>query len=336
MRLPVSRRLTVGLLASLTLFALPRAGLSQKPEKVKFDSFDGVELHGSFYPGSNGKLSPAVILVNPTGVDRIKAGWDELARELQDKYSVLTFDFRGHGESDTVRPNFWTYPRNQKLKGAKATKTTISYKDFRPDYWPVLVNDILAAKRFLDQQNDADRCNSSNLIVIGADDGAALGAFYMTAEWKREIPNLRQPRNQWPVGGADLACAVWLGIHTSVRGTNFPISRWFKETPQMPRVPMDFLCSADDTRTRATAGSLERALKSNRQSNKLTRVTPVKEARRLSGMDLVRKSVEARADIKKYLNEVMEARGTNAPSKKDPENIPIVEIPLEYFLARGS
>src|SRR5204862_4095410 len=109
------------------------------------------------------------------GGNREQDGWDDLAKKLQANYAVLTFDFRGHGDSTDVVPGpmgFWRYPDNRSL-GSNPNKKTISWKDFPKGYYPMLVNDIAAARHFLDVQTNANRCNSSNLILIGAQDGAA-------------------------------------------------------------------------------------------------------------------------------------------------------------------
>src|SRR5207253_6425804 len=85
-----------------------------------------------------------------------------------------------------------------------------------PDYYPVLVNDIAAAKAFLDNRHDAGACNTSSLMVLGAETGATLGAIWLNAEWHRYAftpPNLltRTPAKFAPnPEGKDTIGAIWL------------------------------------------------------------------------------------------------------------------------------
>src|SRR5437660_6786405 len=205
MRRMLPLRLGLGLFLGLTLLtgltpadAQDKKDPAKKPEeksgdfeRVRFDTVDQVELHGTFYPSSKGKRSSCVLLLHALGKDSQHEGWDKLAKELQSKgYAVLSFDFRGHGKSDRVDAAFWTdtlNDMNRKLKSYTPgkLKDRISFKDFPPGYYPRLVDDIAAAKVFLDRRNDAGDCNSASLVVIGAGDGAALGALWMNSEFSR-------------------------------------------------------------------------------------------------------------------------------------------------------
>src|SRR5438552_10225942 len=183
------RRLTLGrlgcaVLAGVAFICWPQATRAAEPERVKFDTFDQVEIHGTYYPGELGNKSPCALVLHAPGGSSREEGWDNLAKELQKKhFAVLLFDFRGHGESTVIAPNFWVLDRNnQSLKSYRPgkLKDQISYKDFvTPQNWLSLVNDIEAAKRFLDRKNDSGDCNSSNLVVVGAESSAALGTLWL-------------------------------------------------------------------------------------------------------------------------------------------------------------
>ena len=97
---------------------------------------------------------------------------------------MLALDFRGHGDSKNVKPmEFWNVRHNTNgIKGAARTKDSIDWKDFTPAYYPMLVNDIAAAKQFLEQKNNARECNISDLYVVAAEDGAGLGMLWMASE----------------------------------------------------------------------------------------------------------------------------------------------------------
>src|SRR4051794_30978301 len=73
-------------------------------ENVKILTADGIKLHGVFY-ASEKKNAPTVIMLHSIGDGKSSKGqdWKNLAETLNAaKYSVLMFDFRGHGESTTI------------------------------------------------------------------------------------------------------------------------------------------------------------------------------------------------------------------------------------------
>jgi pimeloyl-ACP methyl ester carboxylesterase len=322
-------RWTTGLLAVLALIALPRPSLAQnKPEKVKFETFDDVELHGNFYASLKGPQSPCVILLHPTGSDRLKAGLEAVARRFQGDYSVLTFDFRGHGDSENVLAKFWAHRLNQQLKGAKPNKPTISYKEFPNSYWPMLVNDIAAAKRYLDRRTDANQCNSSNVILMGADDAAALGQLYLATAWRPQYGAF-QPAST--LSGNDIACAVWAGMPQNVRGNSLTsMAQWVAQTPQMAKTPICCLYVENDNRARSVALNLDKALKQTRQASKLSTHIAIKD--RAASRDLLKRP-QGEETVLKFLAKVFDDRGISAPQRKDIDRLMALEVDLRPFLA---
>src|SRR5579864_2187118 len=213
----------------LTLQA-PRVCAQCKSEAVKCKPVDGVTIKGKFYPGENYN-SPTLLMLHNVNENSKKKNWLNLAAKLQEKgYSVLTFDFRGHGDSTTVdAETFWKLPFNAaNVPGGRDKALSIENK-FDKKYLPALINDIAAAKAFLDKKNDAKECNSSRLILIGAETGATLGAIWLKAEWQRykarinnfngqplvdrfgPVPDLTKP----PEGSAVITC-IWLSISPTV------------------------------------------------------------------------------------------------------------------------
>src|SRR5437879_631503 len=130
------RGMAVAVLAFVfSLFLLSASAFAQaqkkdkKGEKVRFDTYDGVELVGTFYPSGAGGNAPTVLMLHQIRDDREKDGWDDLAQKLQPNYSVLIFDFRGHGDSTSVDPMiFWRENVKFNLRGASATKKSISHR----------------------------------------------------------------------------------------------------------------------------------------------------------------------------------------------------------------
>jgi hypothetical protein len=172
------------------------------------------------------------------------------------------FDFRGFGESKTVNPElFYKQQANMSLiRGAARKPTQISYKDFNARYIPYLVNDIAAAKAYLDRQNDQKSCNTSSVIVIGAGESAALGALWMAHESRRAKdksnvllggpPMLGDPESK------DLAAGIWLSAGQTFGGVQAPWRTFVNEVTREQKVPMVFVHGDGDKKGAAFAKQL--------------------------------------------------------------------------------
>lgn len=330
------------LLLALAFVLSPATGLSQdekkvKPQKVKFDSYDGVDLHGSFYRSKKGNSAPCVLILHAMGENRSKAGWDDLAQKLLEDYTVLSFDFRGHGDSTDVQKNFWSEQKNQQgIKGANPNKQSISYKDFGNNYWPMLVNDVVGAKRYLDKQNDANQCNSSNVLIIADRDAAAIASLFMADSWQRRTIVPLVPENQWPYAGQDIGCMIWLSGTTALKGSNFNVLNWFTQvSPQIKeKVPIYFLVGDTDKQRQGFYDNMSKALKKGGVKGvaALTGVKPVDGAKQLAGVDLLKPSLKTQDLISKYLETVMDKRGEQAPQKKEVDKQLFVPVQINRFL----
>jgi pimeloyl-ACP methyl ester carboxylesterase len=331
-------RWLVFFLAGVALALAPAAGRAQTSQEVQFDTADKVELRGTLYPSVRGKSAPCVILLHKYGGNRQQNGWKQLAEALQKDYTVLSFDFRGHGDSTSVSPQFWRYPNNlQLIRGATRMPQKIAYKDFAPLYVPVLANDVTAAKAYLDQQNDAGVCNSSNVIIIGAEEGGAIGALWIASEWQRRRL-VKSPFGQLvtdPQGrveGEDIAAAVWLSIPRSLTG--IPVIQWLRGPGNKVRdkVPMVFCYGDKDAKATSAAQTLFDELKrAGREKPEYTRLRA--KGTKLAGNELLgKKSLGTDDDLVTYLGNVMEKRGLKAPVQRDTKNGPPLQmIPLQYF-----
>jgi pimeloyl-ACP methyl ester carboxylesterase len=316
---------------------LPRAQAAddKKPaaeEKVKFETADFVELKGTFYPSEKAKKAPSVILIHKIGGNSQEEGWDSLAQELQKKgFAVLAFDFRGHGNSTTIRNpiRFWSQRINQQMvrgfnPGSRQPKDTISFKDFTayPSYYPMLVNDIAAAKLFLDaRKNDNGDCDTAATILIGAEDGATLGALWLSSEWYRHrviasglpnVPSKLDPNSE----GKDVVCAVWLSMTSSLhKRMGVTAHEWVTFLGRQKKVPMAFFYGDKDS---AAEGFAKRSITDIRpgKNNPYTSERAVKGTK-LAGSQLLNSSLDAQADILKYLDGFVEDRGVPDWDKKD-------------------
>jgi pimeloyl-ACP methyl ester carboxylesterase len=302
-----------GLAAALAVALLPAPGPAQAPpEKVRFDTVDEVELHGFYHPSAKAEKAPCVLLLHNLGGNCNQPGWDDLARQLQLRgFAVLRFDFRGHGASTAVSPAFWKVDASKILKGAKAKGNQIGFKEFGPNYLPMLINDVAAARRFLDAQNDSKMCNTSNLFVVGAGEGATVGALWVASEWVRNDPRVAGGAGgQQPVG-ADLAGAVWLSISPSLGGKPANIEKWLGALRGKRRAPpaMGFLYGEADDRSADLAKRLVddvlRADTPPRLKNTLARGFKTKAA----GHELLaQKNLDIADKVVNFLETVLEAR----------------------------
>ena len=241
---------------------------------VNFKTYDGVIISGKYFQSMKPKESATIILLHNftyrKGRDDQGEQWEKFATDLQAAgHSVLMFDFRGHGKSVNVDQKFWDHPINKTLPGATKKLSKIGYTEFPASYYPNLVNDIAAAKSFLDVRNDDGEANTRNLVVIGAGEGATLGALWMASEWRRvpsEVIKLASPVgiiNTRPMQekmllkatpatdpeGASQLAAIWMSISPTVAGKSMSqLASWIKDITmaRTRRVQMVFVTNKED------------------------------------------------------------------------------------------
>jgi alpha-beta hydrolase superfamily lysophospholipase len=326
-RSPPSRRPLGYLLvpALLSLPGLTGPARAADSEKAKFETTDHVELQGTFYPGKKGKRSPAVLLIHGLGSNSQQEGWVKLAEALADKdYAVLSFDLRGYGASTSVDKDFWRLPINQSgFKAPARNKETISHKDFLPVYVPWLVNDIAAAKAFLDRKNDSGDCNSSSLILVGADEGATLGAMWMAAEQHRYRVTSSFPSLEWDrtSEGKNVYAAVWLTLSPNLgnRGVLTALDSWLRLAGKDKKIPMAFVYGSDDSRGEANAARFLQVIKGfDKNALPLTNKYGIKT--KLTGDGLLNKGLSTTNWIvKTYLSAVGDKNAPNEWVKQDAD-----------------
>ena len=147
----------------------PPLEMQLKDRTGKLLSKEGVELHATYYPGTKGTESVAVLLVHMWEGKR--SDWSQLALYLQKQgYAVLAPDLRGHGDSTTR----YVQGKEAKLEPAK----------FRPaDFDSMVTDDLEACKSFLMQENNAGKLNIDKLCVVGAEMGAVVATNWAVVDW---------------------------------------------------------------------------------------------------------------------------------------------------------
>ncbi len=260
-----------------------------------------------------------------------------------DGFSVLKFDFRGFGNSTSVTSQFWKESYNKNVRGALKAKppSTITHKDFdhiAGEYYPYLVNDVAAAKAYLDRRNDAGQANTSSLIVIGAGEGATVGALWMASEWHRQRVNgqvgalLPTKLNLEEPEGRDEAAAVWLGLSPRLGGREIPALRnWLAEMAGTNKVAMGFIYGDQDE---ASASSAKRDLAAiagriGKENGVAEAAAVALMAKKSVGQFVLEKSKVTGSDlltandseaqkwiVNKFLKSVMEERGAKESRKR--------------------
>jgi hypothetical protein len=334
-----------GIAAVLALFGLV-AQAKAEPERVRFNTADYVEIQGQFYPGKEGAKSATVLMLHPLGASvEEAAAWGDLAKKLNEEkgFAVLTFDFRGHGNSTNVQPQFWLDKNNQSLKGYRGpkSKTTISYQDFKTAANVLTMeNDIVAAKRYLDTKNDGGECNSAKIIVLGAGSGATLGAAWINSEWNRRVVKTGFPvvANPYPEGH-DIIGAIWLSMTPSAgSGT----AHWtahldrYLGSPVRDNVPMMFIYGEQDAANARLAKSLHNSMSKSIKDKKtkdLMQEVGLKDTK-LAGVGLLGKpSLETEKKILAYASLVAVERASNPWGKKEVEKAPFTPFPVSKYVS---
>ncbi len=311
--------------------------------KVTFETVDGVRIEGAYYPSL--KLSRAACVLLLHDFDSKGGGssrtpeWNALALSLQKAgYAVLSFDFRGFGESTAVSSSFWKAAQNQGFRGARMVKppATITSKDYGTHYYRQLVNDVAAARDWLDDKNDNGLHNSRNVIVLGAGQGATVGLMWMATEFKRHraLQRIRELGTGKVLSlklddeslGDDLRAGVWLSLSPTLGGYPMPVGTWCRDVGRNHKLPMALLHGEDNKADPANQRDAE-YLKVISPSYK--RGTPIKEtdlqfsgektiAARVSGSKLLQANPDtARFIIEEHLESVSRARTSNQWRNRD-------------------
>lgn len=332
------------------------------PTEETIRTADGMKLKGLFHASKKpkgGKVSsaPVVLFLYPPGQDRsmTKGDWESLANTLNDEgFHVFRFDWRFHGKSfdvdnplgDNMNPGFWNNPisgpTNAKyIKGsnAKPAKNIVKVNEVDAKYFPMYVQDLAAVRMHLDQKSDQGELNSSTIYVVGSEEAATLGLFWMTTEWQRPgIHPLLGGGQMYkvvptpgivvdPEAGKDIAGAVWLSAARPnlVSVPVATIQAWVKNTPKMRDLnPMLFLYGEGDAQGKSAAKFMYEDVlvaEGNKSLNvKKLEQTFLRDVKgtKLRGVGLLDPNLKpATADtIVKYLHQLEKERGNIVPKAR--------------------
>jgi len=322
--------LLTGLAIVLAVLLVPADALGQgKSKAVTFKTADGVTLSGSFYAAGGKKSKDGAVVMLLHNFDHKAGGGSSrenlptLAKSLQDNgYNVLSFDFRGFGDSKEVnKETFWSKQNKHNSDYIKHNMVnlpdTIDQKNFNRQYYAYLVNDIAAAKAFLDRANDRKEVNSSNLLIIGAGQGATLGAAWVANESYRRRdkrpkddfigqPNFAEPEAQ------DVAGCIWLTLspgiesRTAIGGT---VNTWLIAGGRTSKVPMLFYYGATDKKSLDNANAWVKTVKGTGAKGESLNVKGIGiGGTNLAGSKLLSDSAVPKK-ILEHLDIMLEARG---------------------------
>jgi len=191
--------------ALLCVFA--GAGAAQEPKKAKtavdlpksaigvtLETEDGIYLVATYFkPGAGGKRTGAVVLPNVR--THTQRDWYPFAERLvKDGLAVVTFDFRGHGQSTVRGPNARAGGRREggQVRADEALKSPAEF-----------AYDLDTIKQFLLIENNAGSLNIRQYAIVAVGDLASV----VTMNWiaNREFGG----RTTWTREGGDI-CALSL------------------------------------------------------------------------------------------------------------------------------
>lgn len=322
------------------------AAQDSESKRVHFTTYDEVELGGSFYrsaPAGGKKDKDAIVLLlhdfrHLKGGSSQEDGWHQLAGQLQKEgYGVLSFDFRGFGNSKSVSPKFWTFQHNQKgVRGGtkKNPPASIDEKDFNGNYFINLVNDVAAARAYLNVLNDAGEVNSSNIVVVGAGQGATVGALWLASELRRQkdtqsdrlllgmnplFQSLSEPE------GSDVAAAVWLTIYPTLegKGVGRSVINALVDSAKkaQPRIPTMFLYAKNDKKANDFLNlnnDLKTLIAESAKKKGGVKEKTIPGSGDLAGSKLLSSRYKTAEYVIDYLNNVVEERGSR--TRKDRQD----------------
>jgi hypothetical protein len=204
------------------------------------------------------------------------------------------------------------------------SKDEIDYQSFSSSYHPYMINDIAAAKAFLDRKNDAGLCNSSNLILISSGRSGALAAGWINAEMHR-FRRLPQAFFGAPLQlsdspeGVNILCSLFLDLTPNIGRSKLSLSSALRLAAGR-KIPFVFFYGKDESAAKAVARSTEKAINPGGK-NELTGATaiPGEKVGDVEKRLLNDKTVQK--DIVRYLKQVHDERAREWEDRECRETI---------------
>jgi hypothetical protein len=261
-------------------------------ETVKIVTADDVELRGVLYPGRRGKDGACVLLLHDVGRGHQGSDMEPLAHVLNNAgHTVLQLDLRGHGGDSTVQPAFWGFQANKLLTRFHGPDQTgkreqIGVKNFPPSYYPWLVQDLAAARSFLELRHD-DRTspvNADHLVVIGAGEAAALTALFLAEEsFRYRVLDSGNPFDLATFAPepevASVAGAFFLSAVPTLEKQPMPVAEWLILTGRQHTLPLIFVYGLEDDAGAVRSHQLLEAVKGGSKIHPRTRLLGVANTR---------------------------------------------------------
>lgn len=160
---------------------------------------DELPVHMTYYESAAEKAvkkeSPVIILLHAKGSSRLMWGGEQgvAARLQRDGFAVVTVDLRYHGESQKLGTSLPAGNINTPEKKSKKNKSgDLTLK--ADDYVRMVTMDMEAVKKFIYDENQAQRLNMSRCGVIGPEMGASVAAAFALNDW------VKPPHDDGPAG----------------------------------------------------------------------------------------------------------------------------------------
>lgn len=262
--LPVVSASTVALVVVACSLCHVRSLAQDKklPEKQKFNATtaDGVKLVGEFYPSPKGRNGPVILLLHAVGRSETKDALScknfppAIIEGLQERgYAVLTFDFRGYGESVQVEPKFWD-TINLPYNRANPPSTVEAKQFVQLQHFLSMGNDLTAAKDWLNLANNSGDCNSAATVIVACEETGVLALAWAYVEYvdlqRRKDPTIPTSEPQ----GKDLSAFIFYGYRDTLNSLPLGnrLSVWFNKVPDLRDTPMANNVGVEDSRSQAS------------------------------------------------------------------------------------
>ncbi len=133
-------------------------GENLKPQKVEFETDDGITIAADYFQSMGRAIAPPVILLHMYKSDR--TAWSPLVEPLHNAgFAVLAIDLRGHGQS--IKPEY------------KELRQKVEKRDER--LFNNMHKDVAAAVKWIRTQPNVDK---TKVALVGASVGCSVAIDY--------------------------------------------------------------------------------------------------------------------------------------------------------------